>query len=231
MNKLDFSGCAGGVEGLGPGKRAVIWVRGCTLACPGCMTPELWGSGSPATFTPIEHVAAQLRPLLAAADGLTISGGEPMQQSAALKNLVQLLRREFVSLHVLVYSGYGIEELQKHGEETLAFLREIDILIDSRFDQNASNDLSWRGSDNQRLHLISERARNSGLGDEAWPESRPLQIQMTEPGQYRIIGIPRRGDMARYRQVMETRGLVVQKVKGGRCSYNADETLPSRPGD
>jgi len=24
----------------GPGKRAVVWVQGCTLGCPGCFNPQ-----------------------------------------------------------------------------------------------------------------------------------------------------------------------------------------------
>jgi len=27
----------------GPGRRAVVWFQGCTLACPGCWNPETHG--------------------------------------------------------------------------------------------------------------------------------------------------------------------------------------------
>lgn len=210
---LDFSGCAGHVEGLGPGRRAVLWVRGCSVGCPGCMTPELWASAPAPTFTKIERVAELLRPLLQNSAGLTISGGEPMEQPAALKNLVRLLRGEFPELEVLVYSGYALEALQAR-DETRDFLNEIDILIDRPFEQAAANTLPWRGSDNQRVHYLSPRAQRHA-GQEAEPvAARPLQIQMLGGDQFRIIGIPRRGDLEKYRKLMDARGLRVRKGKG-----------------
>jgi anaerobic ribonucleoside-triphosphate reductase activating protein len=214
---IDFAGCAGGVEGLGPGKRAVMWVRGCTLACPGCMTPELWATGSPRDFTSIEQVANRLRPLLQNGQRLSISGGEPMQQPTALKNLVQLLRAEFRDLEVLVYSGYSLEELLNRGQSTTDFLEEIDILIDQPYEEAASNLLQWRGSDNQRVHYLSSRslrqAKEQAKKTDESPEERSLQMQMLGNGQFRLIGIPKRGDMERYRQMMAQRGLMVKKSR------------------
>ena len=210
---LDFAGCSGNVEGLGPGKRTAMWVRGCSLACAGCMTPELWQNGPAVQLSPIEQVAGLLRPLLRNADGLTISGGEPMEQPLALTRLVQLLRMDYPDLEVLVYSGYRLENLSTSDPQTRGFLREIDILIDQPFDQSASNVLKWRGSDNQRIHYLSARAQKHLAEEDAMPLERPLQIQTLASGQFRLVGIPARGDMARYRALMEERGLSVRKVK------------------
>ena len=30
----------------GPGRRAVVWVQGCTLGCPGCFNPETHDAGN-----------------------------------------------------------------------------------------------------------------------------------------------------------------------------------------
>lgn len=214
--ELDFAGCAAGIEGLGPGKRVVMWVRGCALACPGCMTPELWAR-SPARFShSVEEIAALLRPLLEGSDGLTISGGEPMEQAAALKNLVQLLRLDGSDLEVLVYSGHSLEHLLQQGQESLEFLNEIDILIDNPFIRSTSNLVKWRGSDNQRVHYLSPKSQKhlESHQDDRADEERPLQIQMLGNGQFRIIGIPKRGDLTRYRQMMEQVGIQVGKFKG-----------------
>ena len=74
---LDYSGWAAGVHGLGPGRRVVLWVRGCSIGCPGCMTPELWAKVQP---RPIEPLAEMLSGALQGHEGLTISGGEPFEQ-------------------------------------------------------------------------------------------------------------------------------------------------------
>jgi len=214
-DKLDFAGCAGDVEGLGPGKRTVMWVRGCSLACPGCMTPELWAVGSPMNFTSVERVAELLRPLLKKADGLTISGGEPMEQPAALTSLIRLLRAENANLEVLVYSGYSLEALMKRGQIVTGFLEEIDILIDQPFLKAAPNTLKWRGSDNQRVHYLSSNAQIYASDDDNAPKERPIQIQRMGIGQFRLVGIPKRGDIERYRQMMEQRGFRIEKFGSG----------------
>lgn len=210
---LDLSDWAFPTEGLGPGKRLILWVRGCPLACPGCMTPELWDAAPASNHRPVAEIAELLAPLLLGLDGLTISGGEPTLQSAALTALIRQLRarEELKDLEVLSYSGFTIEELQTRGAQVAAYLGELDILIDGRFEQSAANDLQWRGSDNQRVHLLSERAARHAAQIEApMPDARPLQVQILGAGSYRLIGIPKRGDLAAYRAALGGVGLKVR---------------------
>lgn len=206
---LDYDGCAYPVEGLGPGRRVALWVRGCRRHCPECIAPELWAPGTP---TPVADVAAELLPLLAGADGLTISGGEPFDQASALRTLVALLRVHH-DVEVLVYTGYRREELADG--EAAALLDAIDLLIDGPYDRDVPNTLGWRGSDNQRVHLLSPRAaRYAALATAPMPDQRPLQVQMLGATRYRLIGIPRRGDLAAYRDAMAARGIQVQPDHG-----------------
>ena len=158
---LDYSDWAAPVENLGPGRRLILWVRGCPLACAGCMTPELWDAAPARSHRAVEDLAAQLAPLLAGLDGLSLSGGEPTLQAAPLTQLVRLLRArpELEHLEVLSYSGFTLEELSARGADVSAYLAQLDILIDGRFERSAANDLAWRGSDNQRVHLLSPRAQ------------------------------------------------------------------------
>jgi anaerobic ribonucleoside-triphosphate reductase activating protein len=210
---LDVSDWAFPVEGLGPGKRLILWVRGCPLACPGCMTPELWEAAPRLAHRPVSEIVALLAPLLAGLDGLTISGGEPTLQSPALTALVRGLRahEHLRELEVLSYSGFTLEELATRGEEVASYLQELDILIDGRFEQSAANTLEWRGSDNQRVHLLSARAQNhAAYIDRAMPEARPLQVQVLGKDGYRLIGIPKRGDLAAYRAALGNVGLKVR---------------------
>lgn len=204
---LDYSGCAFPVEGLGPGRRVAIWVRGCRQRCPGCISPELWQSGDP---TPIAAVTEELLPLLASADGLTISGGEPFDQAEELCQLLDTLR-QIQDVEALVFSGYRYEELAAREGAVARLLNLIDILIDGPFDQEAPNTLCWRGSDNQRVRLLSARAqRYAELIDQPMPAQRPLQVQMLSATRYRLIGIPRRGDLEVYRAAMAARGFEVK---------------------
>jgi len=210
-NVLDFAGYAFPVEGLGPGRRLAIWLRGCGRRCPGCLSPELW---EPGEASPVEGIADTLAPLLPRADGLTVSGGEPFDQAEALTALITSLRRES-DVEVLVYTGYLLEELRARGGAATVLLESIDILIDGPFEESASNTLQWRGSDNQRVHLLTPRAqRHAEAARAPMPEPRPLQVQMTGLSRYRIIGIPRRGDIDAYRTAMAARGLEVGPDNG-----------------
>ncbi len=192
MFQLDYAGYAFPVEGLGPGRRLVIWVRGCSRRCAGCMTPELWQSASP---TPVTDIANELLPFLQKVDGLTISGGEPFEQPDALCALLDSLRREN-NVETLLYSGYLLEEISSGDQAARELLSRLDLLIDGPYIASCSNVLQWRGSDNQRLHLLSTRAQHfAEEQNKPMADPRPLQLQMLSAASCRIIGIPRRGDV------------------------------------
>jgi anaerobic ribonucleoside-triphosphate reductase activating protein len=147
-------------EVLGPGARFVIWVQGCHLACPGCVSVDT----HPFEGGEVVEVAPLARRIAAEAmDGLTISGGEPMLQAAALVDLVTLLGRDRPELTVMCYSGYTLEHLREHGTAAQRRLVDcVDCLIDGRFmeERQSNPPLRWRGSANQRVHLLSPRVQH-----------------------------------------------------------------------
>lgn len=203
---LDYSGFATKVQGLGPGSRVVLWVRGCTIGCPGCMTQDLWAKGQP---RPIEPLAIELIRHLSTSDGLTISGGEPFQQARPIAELIKLLRAQ-LDLNVVCYSGFVWERLNRE-PESRELLECIDVLIDGPYRKEASNDKQWRGSDNQRAILLSEKAKTLGEFDIENGDQRVLQLQTLSDGGVRIIGIPRRKDMEKLKALVTARGLHVKE--------------------
>ena len=225
---LDLEDFASPVEGLGPGRRLILWVRGCPLACPGCMTPELWDAGAPQTHRSPGEVAQQIAPLLRELDGLSISGGEPTLQARSLTQLIRALRamEGLQELEVLSYSGFSLEELRERGEEVALYLGELDLLVDGRFEQGTTNELQWRGSDNQRVHLLSKRARKHAVqAATPMPERRPLQLQMLGSARFRLIGIPKRGDLAAYRGALASQGIKTRPDLPSRRSKSEGEEV------
>src|SRR3974377_261937 len=72
----------------GPGLRAVVWFQGCSLQCPNCFNPgthPFEGSHIP----PSEVAEAVFQAATEAVEGITFSGGEPMQQAADLLALIE----------------------------------------------------------------------------------------------------------------------------------------------
>jgi len=95
----------------GPGLRALIYFQGCTLGCRDCWNPESHSfAGEERASAEIANwvvSAHQERPL----DGVTFSGGEPMQQADALLALIEILRARIPGISFGMYSGYSEPEL------------------------------------------------------------------------------------------------------------------------
>ncbi|GIP19523.1 anaerobic ribonucleoside-triphosphate reductase-activating protein [Paenibacillus montaniterrae] len=136
----------------GPGLRTVLWTQGCLHHCKGCHNPQthpLDGGIEVEQQEVIEQLQqAKLQ------RGLTISGGEPFLQAAALITIAEAARK--LGLDVWAYTGFTWEQLHNSAAvdyyERLKLLRLIDVLVDGRYMQHkASVKLLFRGSANQRL--------------------------------------------------------------------------------
>ncbi len=135
----------------GPGLRYVVFTQGCPHRCEGCHNPETHDfSGGRLTDTEKLFEECTENPLT---KGVTFSGGEPFCQAEALYELGCRLKER--GYHLMSYSGWTFEELQKkaESEEYVGKLLSIlDMLVDGRFVlAQRSLMLTYRGSTNQRL--------------------------------------------------------------------------------
>jgi anaerobic ribonucleoside-triphosphate reductase activating protein len=139
----------------GPGVRFVVWFQGCTLGCPGCFNPATHAAepGGPAT-TIDELAAAMAASRAAGATGLSLSGGEPLQQPEAARALLDAARA--LGMSTLAFSGYTIDEIRAlpGGPDVLA---RLDVLIDGRYVAGDRLATGLRGSANQRIQLLTGR--------------------------------------------------------------------------
>lgn len=132
----------------GPGLRLAVFVQGCPHACPGCHNPS---SHDPegGEWASVADIAGRMQknPLLA---GITLTGGEPMEQAAACLSLVHALP---AGTSVWLYSGWTWEEIWQSGDPArTALVQACEVLVDGRYDERLrSLELRFRGSSNQRL--------------------------------------------------------------------------------
>src|SRR5207249_2325777 len=106
---------------------------------------------------------------------------------------------------VLVFSGYPIEQLAG----TLSRMAGlIDALISDSYEVRAPQTLRLRGSDNQRLHLLTPlgRARFSEYDRPLRSNDRALDVMFDDDGTAWLAGIPRKGDMRRLEKVLAAEG-------------------------
>ncbi|PHM54409.1 4Fe-4S single cluster domain-containing protein [Xenorhabdus sp. KK7.4] len=186
------------VTSLGPGKRIGIWTQGCSIRCKGCMSPDTWRPTQQRIA--INTLMTQLTPWLTKADGITISGGEPFDQPEALYTLLKSLRRHF-SGDILVFSGYEYRIL-KTRLQTMVGL--IDVLVSGPYRQEATQALRLRGSDNQELHLLTSLGRQLYHSYHLPLEKtdKVLDLALDAQGRIFIAGIPEKGDMERFRDLL-----------------------------
>lgn len=198
------------VTTLGPGRRIGIWFQGCSIRCRGCVSLDTWSFESGATS--VAAVVDAVSVWAGEADGVTVSGGEPFDQPEALAELLEVVRMR-VHGDVLVFTGYPYERVSAW----LAFHPNlVDALVTDPYDPDVPQTLALRGSDNQRLHLLTELGRER-LASYARPlqsTDRAVDVHVTEDGEVWLAGIPRRGDLDRLTRILASVGHEVRTSEG-----------------
>ncbi|EPL6455894.1 4Fe-4S single cluster domain-containing protein [Providencia rettgeri] len=197
------------VTTLGPGKRIGIWFQGCSLRCKGCLSPDTW-QVKDSHFTVVQLID-QVQEWLPYADGITISGGEPFEQPDALLTLLCEIKQRFKG-NILVYSGYEWGVI----EDSVAKMSPyIDALISEPFNVEMPQTLMLRGSDNQRLHLLTPlgKALFKQYQRVAMPEDKKLDLAFDEQGRLFLAGIPERGDMQRLNHLLALQDNTLKQLK------------------
>jgi len=164
----------------GPGARFVVWFQGCSLGCPGCFNPATHATGGQEIA--IADLAMQLRAARdAGIQGLSLSGGEPLQQAAAAAALLAEARA--LGMSTLAFSGYTLEEIRAlpHGPDVLA---QLDVLIDGRYVAGERLATGLRGSANQRIQLLTPRFTQADV--EATPVA---EIRISPTGEIVLTGV------------------------------------------
>ncbi|WQJ53317.1 MAG: anaerobic ribonucleotide reductase small subunit [Wendovervirus sonii] len=143
----------------GLGCRVTMWVSGCSHHCEGCHNKHTWDYGQghmlndnivkEKIFKALDHDYIQ---------GLTISGGDPLDQTdeslIELTNFIKEYKNKFPKKDIWIYSGSIYEKLTSSQKEVVAL---CDVMVDGPFIQNKKElDLAFRGSSNQRIIDLNE---------------------------------------------------------------------------
>jgi anaerobic ribonucleoside-triphosphate reductase activating protein len=197
------------VTSLGPGRRVGLWVQGCALGCHGCMSQDTW---DPSLGTDL--AVSELTDVLAAAyaedpllSGLTISGGEPLEQPGAVREILRWLRSDLPEVDSLLYSGWTLDRIRRIAGWSL---EAVDALIPEPFVAHRAPGRRWRGSANQPLLLLSDLGRHRHAEASGCVGS-DLQVRVVD-GTLTVIGVPRPGDLDRMVALARARGLHVGGV-------------------
>lgn len=199
---------------LGPGKRIGIWLQGCSLGCPGCLSRDTWPADT-VTLVQVGGLVEWCRKHEpSGVDGITISGGEPFEQPEALETLLRELHawtdRLNTPVDYLCYSGKSFELLRKQHPQILSML---DTIIPEPFEE-AVPGKPLRGSGNQPIIHLTElgASRFAEYGDESRAQAEKRFQFVVDGNSVWFIGIPERGEMERLREQCKSRGLHLKDV-------------------
>ncbi len=170
-----------GSRANGPGRRAVVWVQGCSIGCPGCYNPATH-SRRGGRLVSVQELAERIAALAGGIEGVTISGGEPLQQHEPVLDLLRRIRPE-TSLSIVVFTGYTWEQVcgMREAGEVLSY---IDVLIAGPYDRTKRVARGLRGSANQTIHFVTNRYSESDM----W-RITPAEICITNVGEVTASGI------------------------------------------
>jgi anaerobic ribonucleoside-triphosphate reductase activating protein len=142
----------------GPGLRAALWVQGCSVHCPGCFNPQLWAEIGGTVQNPADLADRFVADALAAGvQGITLLGGEPFDQAAALATIAEAFRA--AGLSVMTFSGYTLELLTEWSAtrpDLARLLAATDLLIDGPYLRDRPDaGRPWLGSTNQGIRALT----------------------------------------------------------------------------
>ena len=182
----------------GPGIRTVVFFQGCSIGCPKCWNPsthQFLGTEVTVDAAVQEVLRAHQEHTL---EGVTFSGGEPMQQADSLLRLIQGLHQQAPELSFGMFSGYAEHELAEGqywvwGDGSSEPYRKslwqeiracLDFAILGRFNQAQPSSLPLRTSRNQVLRLFSDRYTPADFSEEL------IEVSIHEGGRAEVTGFP-----------------------------------------
>lgn len=182
----------------GPGLRAVVFFQGCKLGCPGCwnsLTHPFKGMELPAEAVAEEVLRVPGVHLL---EGITFSGGEPMQQADSVLALIRNIRRRAPRLTFGMFSGYTEYELDEgrywvwNQQITLrekqrlwgTIRAHLDFAVLGRFNPAIPGNSPLRTSRNQVLRFFGNRYSEADFGEQL------VEVLIDNNGRTEMTGFP-----------------------------------------
>ena len=185
----------------------MVWTQGCSLRCLGCSNP-LAHPHTPRIMVEPRRLARGILGV-PGIEGMTVTGGEPFEQAAAVATLCCTVREG--GLSTMVFTGWSLEFLRSSPCAAVrGLLEQVDLLVDDPFVQHlADSTLLWRGSANQRVRFLTTRYGPEILEERPHPE---VEARFGGSDALGITGFPTREDLESLtRHLREDEGIVLER--------------------
>lgn len=162
----------------GPGERFVVWTQGCSLGCEGCFNPETHAEAGPVRA--VGDVVAQVL-ATPGIEGVTVTGGEPLEQPEALALFARDVTR--AGLGVVVLTGFSREEIEASAVRLVA-VSDVDMVVAGRYNRRLHLGSGLRGSSNKVYW-----ARSSRYEEEMFLELPEAEVFIDPDGTVTLTGM------------------------------------------
>jgi anaerobic ribonucleoside-triphosphate reductase activating protein len=180
----------------GPGWRIPLWVQGCSLRCTTvCLNPHFL-SNEGGFRCRIDEIVAHISALVSEAsedvEGMTVLGGEPTDQAAAVAALFRAIKG--LGLSTMLYSGATFEQLRSRRSAAIdELLANSDLLVDGPFlPHEFDKSLVWRGSRNQRILCLNGRYSDDDIARSIARQGRSYSMVLLPDGRISVSGLQTR---------------------------------------
>jgi anaerobic ribonucleoside-triphosphate reductase activating protein len=176
-----------GSRANGPNLRSVVWVQGCVgIGCAGCVNPATHDPNGGTEISPNELAHQLIRYAAPGTEGLTLSGGEPLQCKELL-SFIQSVKFCAPDWSVGIFTGYTREELGGYSDLGARWNRiraTLDFAVVGRYDRTQPCNKPLVSSANQELVLLSDRYSLTDFG----PQTE--EVHIGPDGLFVITGFP-----------------------------------------
>ena len=113
----------------------------------------------------------------------------------------------------MVYTGFTLDELRASQDaDVQALLNRTDILVDAPFEAGMQADLLWRGSSNQKIHLLSQDVAHLRASLDA--PGVGVELRIGVDAELFWAGVPTKDFVGQLRQAAERRGITLNGQPG-----------------
>ena len=141
----EFSNLTGRIHSIqslaasdGPGVRFAVFLQGCPLRCGCCHNPDTWApdGGKLMTAGEIAEKATRYRSYFGKEGGVTVSGGEPLLQSAFVRAIFSLCKEQGINTCLDTSGCLWNEEIESLLEVTDRVLLDIKYTNEEQYQRH-----------------------------------------------------------------------------------------------
>lgn len=137
----------------GDGVRTSLFLQGCSRHCKGCFNQDTWNPDGGHKYMLRDEITLFEQLQKDWIDGLSVLGGEPLEQAEELTELLKRIKEVFPNKSIWLWTGFRFEDVQNN-----PVFEYVDVVVDGEFmeDKKVAPGTTFYGSSNQRVINVKE---------------------------------------------------------------------------